>query len=341
MSYSVWSNFAYYNVGDIVSYESINYSAVSPNVDRIPPVSLEWIVLPAPSGAGVSSLVAGTGALTMSVLSGAVNLVGNDIQLSIAYPTAVDSLNSLTGAVLITSNDSSVGITPAGQEIDLSVVKVESLAGGVGAVPQTGAITLTSTDGSVAFTPAGQDIDLSVVKVESLNSLTGVLTLTSPDGSIGISSPDSSTIALVGTPTQYPIILPTTAYSFSNVVTATNPFTVLNTWTIPYTDWYGGKAVITFYCVSVATMTTTGGNDLLSYYCSINSPSFPATTATSFYIDNQNKQTGCNAVFICPISAPLAAGSGSIVIELRGQSATNDTYNINFIASYATLSRSA
>ena len=231
MSYSTWANFVYYNTGNIVSYQTINYSALQANINEVPTgLAPNWQVLPAPSGAGVSSLVGGTGALTMSLVNGGtIALAGNDVQLDIPVPVVVDSLNALTGAVLITSTDSSVGITPAGQDIDLSVVRVESLAGGVGAVPQTGAITLTNTDGSVVITPSGQDIDLSVVRVESLNSLTGVLTLSSPDGSIGISSPDSSTIALVGTPTQYPIVIPVPSSTSSATLDNSSPFPVINT----------------------------------------------------------------------------------------------------------------
>jgi len=88
MAYSQWTNFVNYRVGDIAVYGTTNYEALQANTNVIPStLAPNWQVLPAPVGAGVSSLVGGTGALTMSIpTGGTVALVGNDVALSIAYP---------------------------------------------------------------------------------------------------------------------------------------------------------------------------------------------------------------------------------------------------------------
>ena len=88
MAYSQWADFVNYRVGDIAVYQTIAYSALQDNTNVIPStLAPNWQVLPAPVGAGVSSLVGGTGALTMSIpTGGTVALVGNDVALSIAYP---------------------------------------------------------------------------------------------------------------------------------------------------------------------------------------------------------------------------------------------------------------
>jgi len=92
MAYSQWANFVNYRVGDIAEYQTIAYSALQNNTNIIPTtLAPNWLVLPAPVGAGVSSLVGGTGALTMSIpTGGSVALVGNDVALSITYPTPID-----------------------------------------------------------------------------------------------------------------------------------------------------------------------------------------------------------------------------------------------------------
>ena len=337
MSYATWANFVYYNTGNIVSYQTINYSALQANVNEVPTgLAPNWQVLPSPSGAGVSSLVAGTGALTMSLVNGGtVSLNGNDIELDIP---AVASLNALTGAVLITSSDSSVGITPAGQEIDLSVVRVESLNA------LTGAVLITSTDSSVGITPAGQDIDLSVVRVESLTAgagaLTGALTLSSPDGSIGISSPDSSNINLVGTPPQYPILIPVPATTFSGTLDNTAPFDIIYNLTLPYTNWYGGNAVLTLYINAVSTTISNSGAPLFTMYCSMTAPQVATASTLNVCQPSLLVPTGINGVFILPFPSSLAAGSGNIEIVLRGEATTVHNFAIDFQASYATLSRS-
>ena len=105
MAYSQWADFVNYRVGDIAVYGTTNYEALQANTNVIPSsLAPNWQVLPAPVGAGVSSLVGGTGALTMSIpTGGSVALVGNDVALSIPspqvyqatyYKTTVQSLTS-------------------------------------------------------------------------------------------------------------------------------------------------------------------------------------------------------------------------------------------------------
>jgi hypothetical protein len=104
MSYSEWANFVYYDVGGIASYNGIVYQALLANVNVIPTSSLgvDWQLLPAPAGAGVSSLETLTGAITLSCSSGTYANVGNDIGLTIAFPVPpLTAINGLTGAPVI------------------------------------------------------------------------------------------------------------------------------------------------------------------------------------------------------------------------------------------------
>jgi hypothetical protein len=93
----------YYDVGGIASYNGIVYQALLANVNVPPvPVNPSWQVLPAPAGAGVSSLETLTGAITLSCSSGTYTNVGNDIGLTIAFPAApLTAINGLTGAPVI------------------------------------------------------------------------------------------------------------------------------------------------------------------------------------------------------------------------------------------------
>ena len=109
MSYSTWADFVYYQVGGIAEYNTIAYQALTANRNVVPTSSIgvDWSVLPSGGGGGVSSLVGGTGALTMSSGEATFTLVGNDIQMAITFPAppvVVDSLNSLTGTIAIDTN---------------------------------------------------------------------------------------------------------------------------------------------------------------------------------------------------------------------------------------------
>jgi hypothetical protein len=70
MSYAQWSSFAYYNTGDIVGYEAVNYQALLANINVLPTtLAPNWQLLTPPT------------------------------------PSAVDSLNTLTGNVVLSSGD--------------------------------------------------------------------------------------------------------------------------------------------------------------------------------------------------------------------------------------------
>jgi len=87
MSYSQWADFVYYRLGDIAMYGSITYQALQPNINVVPTgLAPDWQVLPAPAGAGVSSLETLTGAITLSCSSGTYTTAGNDIALAINFP---------------------------------------------------------------------------------------------------------------------------------------------------------------------------------------------------------------------------------------------------------------
>jgi hypothetical protein len=173
-----------------------------------------------------------------------------------------------------------------------------------------------------------------------LNTLTGALTLSSPDGSIGISSPDSSTIALVGTPPQYPIFIPVPASTFSGTLDNTAPFDIIYNLTLPYTNWYGGDAVLTLYINAVSTSTSNSGAPLFTMYCSMTAPQVATASTLNVCQPSLLVPTGINGVFILPFPSTLAAGSGNIEIVLRGEATTVHNFVIDFQASYATLSRS-
>lgn len=87
MSYSIWSDFAYYKTNDVATYNTIAYQALQPNQNVVPStLAPNWQVLPSGGGGGVDSLSGGTGVLTQSCLNGTYSLVGNNIELAITYP---------------------------------------------------------------------------------------------------------------------------------------------------------------------------------------------------------------------------------------------------------------
>lgn len=124
MSYSEWSNFAYYKVGDIATYNTIAYQALQPNQNVPPlPANPSWQVLPSGGGAGVSSLSGLTGVITQSVVSGGSYAnVGNDIQLTLNPISAVESLNGLIGNLTLVggadqTHSPSIIVDTAGNEV--------------------------------------------------------------------------------------------------------------------------------------------------------------------------------------------------------------------------------
>ena len=82
---------------------SITYQALQPNINVSPSLlAPNWQVLPAPAGAGVSSLSTLTGAITQSCSAGTYTTAGNDIALTIAFPAPpLASINGLTGAPVV------------------------------------------------------------------------------------------------------------------------------------------------------------------------------------------------------------------------------------------------
>jgi len=82
---------------------STTYQALQANINEIPSgLAPNWQVLPAPAGAGVSSLSTLTGAITQSCSSGTYTTAGNDIALTIAFPAfPITAINGLTGAPVV------------------------------------------------------------------------------------------------------------------------------------------------------------------------------------------------------------------------------------------------
>lgn len=93
-------------------------------------------------GAGVDSLQGLTGVVTISSPTANFTNVGQNIQMTINYPTLpplVDSLNGLTGILTLQSTDGSITINPSGANIDLQVaapaLDVEGLQNKLGIIP--------------------------------------------------------------------------------------------------------------------------------------------------------------------------------------------------------------
>ena len=86
MSYAQWSSFAYYNVGDIVGYEAVNYQALLANINVLPTtLAPNWQLLTTPT------------------------------------PSAVDSLNTLTGNVVLSSADATFTPDPLTGVLDMAI----------------------------------------------------------------------------------------------------------------------------------------------------------------------------------------------------------------------------
>jgi hypothetical protein len=147
----VWNVSSTYIPGLFVQSSLVNNSyAVLQNVTggADPSVALapNWVAFP-PSGGGgggVSSLETLTGAITLSSPTATFANVGQDIQMTISYPTA--SLNGLTGAIVLQSTDGSITITPSGQTIDLigaaqSNINLEGLQNKLGIFPALPLVT--------------------------------------------------------------------------------------------------------------------------------------------------------------------------------------------------------
>jgi len=67
MSYAQWSSFAYYNVGDIVGYQAINYQALLANRNVVPTgLAPNWQLLTTPTPSAVNSLNTLTGPVVLA-----------------------------------------------------------------------------------------------------------------------------------------------------------------------------------------------------------------------------------------------------------------------------------
>ena len=163
---STWNSFSYYSVGSIVSYTGIQYRALQRNIDVVPDTLLpNWELLNTPSSQTITSLnsmvsnvtlVSPDATFTPDQLTGDLTMV-----ITGGGGGGVSSLNDVVSAVVLTSPDTSIGITPNGQNIELTanfpavVSSLQSL---------NGAITLTSSNSSVGINPTlTNEIDITVV----------------------------------------------------------------------------------------------------------------------------------------------------------------------------------
>jgi hypothetical protein len=104
----------------------------------------------------------------------------------------VTSVAGLTGAVTFSSPGGAIGITPNGQDIELTNTGIVSLAGLVGLV------TLSSPDISILINPIGSDIELTAA-VGSVGNKTGVVTFSEGSGitlDYGATNADPITVKL-------------------------------------------------------------------------------------------------------------------------------------------------
>ena len=112
-------------------------------------------VIPGTVG-GVSELVGIEGAITMSSPTATFVATGQNIEMTITYPTPpVDSVGGLTGAITFSSPDGSINITPAGTDIALeatSVFDLEGLQNKLGIIP---AVPFTSDTVALASNNTG------------------------------------------------------------------------------------------------------------------------------------------------------------------------------------------
>jgi len=133
---------------------------------------LEYKGDPVVTGTVVRNIVVGANQLQGDVTftgsgQAAVTVTGSTVDISVPPPppvVAVDSLNTLTGALTLTSTTNTVTITPSGNTIDLEVQQtavVDKLNG------LTGEVVLSSSDGSITITPdtLTDKINLSAVAV--------------------------------------------------------------------------------------------------------------------------------------------------------------------------------
>jgi hypothetical protein len=237
--YADWNAIVVYNAGDIVNYDSrIWVSLQNVNLNHVPSGGAPWW-----SQAGGSG---GSFVNTLNTLTGNLNLVSTNLILDITpnnpnieftiNPLAtVDSLNTQTGAVSLTS--SSLTITnPVPSQINLEApVAVDSLNS------QTGAVSLTSSGSTVAITnPAPGVINLE--QAGGGGTLTGI---TAGTGIAVSGTAPSPTVSNTGTLAVYGGI----------GITIAGPSTGPTVNATGVLDVYSGKGVVANYINAPNTQT--------------------------------------------------------------------------------------
>ena len=134
-----------------------------------------------PPSQAVTSLSGLSGVVTLSPGNNiTLNPSGQNIEIAATIPPAVNSLNSLQGAVsLIAGTD--IGFATNGNEITINNTAVLPDAGVVSIVGQTGVVTMGSASDTVNITADANNIDLSINLppiVNTFNSLEGAVTIT-------------------------------------------------------------------------------------------------------------------------------------------------------------------
>jgi hypothetical protein len=143
--------------------------------------------------AGGVSVVADAANDTLTILGGSgIQVSGNSTSDTIVLnytgdTTFVDTLNSLTGAVVL-SGGSGIGVQTAGQNINITYT---GSAGGVTSIESlTGAVDISGGTG-ISISTAGSSINIVNSGVNSVEGLTGAVDLSGGTG-IGISTAGSS-----------------------------------------------------------------------------------------------------------------------------------------------------
>lgn len=112
--YAEWNAVTAYAVNDIVTFNGVIYIALQNSLNRVPPSSPTFWSASGGTTAGVSSLNALTGAVSVASLSSGltVGTSGNTVTLALsAGGPSVTSLNSQSGPVNLASAGGSVAIT--------------------------------------------------------------------------------------------------------------------------------------------------------------------------------------------------------------------------------------
>ena len=131
---------------------------------------------------GVTSIKTLLGVVDLSSSDGSITIVENGLTNTIDFTNSkspdVTELNGLSGSLNIISSDLSLLITPAGTDIDITVVGIPPVAGVTSVNLLTGILNITGS-GGISVASSGQDIDLTVPEVPAYNLYKTVL-ITAP-----------------------------------------------------------------------------------------------------------------------------------------------------------------